>query len=356
MTTHTGFIPMTLTAREPAAAKERARLGLLDGARLLAAAGIVWAHVSATESGTHLYPALSPLGTFGVPFYLFIAMLFMARGLTRDPQKTFRQYFLSRLLRVYVPFLAWSAIYIVLAEAKFVLQDGHLHSQPWSTFYAGGHQHLWFLPFLMVMTMIGAVLVRTLEHRAHLRVAVAVGCVIAGAVVCFVPEPGWISLRGPDGDLEFWRFAFRALPSAFWATAFALMFATKGSLPRTRPSVAIAGAGIFILALLAMHWLEPLRPLRGLAGFGLVLVALLPAFSTARGGALEQFGSLGRYSYGVYLSHVVFVRIFVLWAQRFGIEPTAWLIAMEFAVVLGASLGLSIVLSRSRYTRWLLGE
>lgn len=352
MTTHIAVIPMSLSAREPAVAKERARLGLLDSARLLAAAGIVWAHVSATESGAHLYPALSPLGTFGVPFYLFVAMLFMARGLTRDPHKTLRQYFLSRLLRVYVPFLAWSAIYVLLAEAKFVLQDGHLHSQPWSTLYAGGHQHLWFLPFLMVMTMLGAILVRLLKHRPHLRTAVAIGFIIGGAIIGFVPEPGWISLRGPDGDLEFWRFAFRALPSACGATAFALLFAMKGSLPRTTAPLAITGAIVFVLALLAMHWLEPLRPLRGLAGFGLVLVALLPA----RVGALEHVGSLGRYSYGVYLSHVVFVRIFVLWAQRFGLEPTAWLIAMEFAVVLGASLALSIVLSQSRYTRWLLGD
>ncbi len=353
MSVQTAGISVGIPVSDRVAATASTRLGLLDLSRLIAAAGIVWVHVTATETGESLYPNLYPIGTFGVPFYLFIAILFMARTVTRDPSISLGKYILSRLTRVYIPFLAWTAVYCFLAELKYYAQERQFVAIPLSVLYAGGHMHLWFLSYLLFVSIIGAMLVRGLSKHRHIRHLVAAVFLLVGIACCFWSEPSWISHRPHEyGDQEFWQFAFRSLPTTFWALTLALVVAMDGKLPRTNLRLAVGGIVLWICAMLTMDFLDPNKFLRAMAGFGLVLFALWPV----RVAILEKIGSLGKYSYGVYLSHVIFIRIFILWMQRYDYQPTPAFLMMEFAIVFACSLGLSILLSQSKYTRWLLGE
>ncbi len=331
-----------------AAPRAAARLALLDATRLFAAIGIIWVHAAQSELGLLFYP----IGTFGVPFYICIALLFMTRSLTRQPHQPLAHYIGSRFTRVYVPFLAWTAIYVVLAEAKTILSQRTFEIPPWTILYAGGQQHLWFLPYLMVVSIIGAVLVRLLEFRSTLQRSIAVVLAIAGFGMCWVPEPAWIATRADAGDLEFWRFAFRAIPTVCFGLSLALATCMNGRLPRTRNIAAIGGMVLFAAALLLQHKMGSVKALRAAAGIGILLIALWPVVVPL----IERLGSLGRYSYGIYLSHVVFIRIVVLWTERYEIPNSIWLDLFTFAFALVGSLTISILFARSRYTRWLLGE
>lgn len=329
------------------------RLAFLDATRLLAAAGVVCIHAVQSEPGQALYP----VGMFGVPFYILVAMLFMARKLTRDPSIPLSQYVASRFTRVYVPFLAWSAVYVLLAEAKSMLIDHRLPELPISILWAGGHQHLWFLPYLMCVTVFGAMLVRSLYRTTVARWIAIVCLAILGVVVALVPEPHWVAGRVVAGDLEFWRYGLRALPSVCWALAIALATASHGSLPRTTGVLAAMGAVGFVVATwlywpVVTHLPEMTRLLRACEGVSVLMLALWPV----RAPLLERIGVLGRHSYGVYLSHIVFVRLAVLWLAHYHVTPSIGVDVGIFLFALCGAVTLTVLMSRSRYTRWALGE
>ncbi len=323
------------------------RLALLDAMRVVAAIGIIWVHAAQSAAGKQL----NPIGTFGVPFYTYLAVLFMARGLTRtDQQRSLGVYILSRLYRVYLPFLFWSAIYLALQETKGFLETHHLPNLHWHVLYYGGHEHLWFLPYLLVVTVVGAILVCLLHDRPRARRTVSIVLVLLGVASCFWKQPAWIEAR--IDDVEFWRYAFRAMPTVFFSIALALETASRGTLPRSTPQVATGGLFLVLLALMLQVSEGPLKALRTCAGFGVLLIALLPIHAPF----WERVGRLGRYSYGIYLSHLLFIRIVVLWMHRYEVRPSLTLDVLTFVFAFVSASVLSVLMSQSKYTRWALGE
>lgn len=323
------------------------RLALLDVMRIVAALGIIWVHAATSEAGK----MLSPVGTFGVPFYTYLAVLFMARGLTRrDQQRSLGGYIASRLYRVYLPFLFWSVVYLTLQETKGFIETHRLPNLSWRVLYYGGHEHLWFLPYLMIVTIVGAILVRGLHDRKALRIPTIILLLATGAAACLWKEPTWVAKRVED--IDFWKYAFRALPTVFFSIALALGTASDGKLPKSTAPIATGGAFLFILALLLQISEGPLKVLRTCAGLGVLLVALYPIHAPLT----ERLGRLGRYSYGIYLSHLLFIRIVAMWTARWDIPSSLTLDLFTFCFAfIGASV-LSVLMSQSKYTRWTLGE
>lgn len=72
----------------PAAANERNHT--LDAARFLAALGVVWVHTVESPA----FSNLTVMGTFGVPFYVCVAMFVMRGQLARDPSLSVPGYLL----------------------------------------------------------------------------------------------------------------------------------------------------------------------------------------------------------------------------------------------------------------------
>ena len=71
---------------------------------------------------------------------------------------------------------------------------------------------------------------------------------------------------------------------------------------------------------------------------------------------MARIGWLGRYSYGIYLAHVAFLRVILIATARLNAPPSLALdIASFVAAFVGASV-LSVLLSRSSWTRWTVGE
>src|SRR5947207_12944270 len=102
----------TSVAAAPAIAKSE-RNATLDAARVIAALGLVWIHTTQSSlSRFHI------LGRFGTSFFVLATIFFLFHRLGSSPRPTYGEYALKRFRRLYIPFMAWSLIYLVIRDFK----------------------------------------------------------------------------------------------------------------------------------------------------------------------------------------------------------------------------------------------
>lgn len=319
----------------------------VDVVRLFAAAGIVFVHAAESEPLVRW----GNFFRFAVPFYLFASLYFQSLSLRRNPERTLAQYTAIRLKRLYLPFLAWSVIYLLAHDLKRVLTGDSLLPIQLSFLWTGTEYHLWFLPFLLLTSLVLAVIQRTfLQQDRSLRwvaIAVAIG---AGLAFAQVPMPAsWGSTT--DSSLFSYMQWWRAMSAACWAMAFA-WFMTLGPIVfSVTPVMGIAGIALVLACSLKQVLIDIQLIPRGLTGFGCMLAALTPW----RGPAVAWLARYGRYGYGVYLCHVLIVEPLHVISARLHIPPS---IPRDLAIFVFAFAGSLLVvqaLGRSSRLKWLNG-
>ncbi len=327
--------------------RSKPRNEAIDVIRLVAAAGIVYIH-------SVRYPALDAsrdLFRFAVPFYLFASFYFQSLSFRRKTDKTFWQYVLGRVKRLYYPFLAWSAIYLFARDAGRILAHKSLVRLHPGLLWKGIEYHLWFLPFLLAGSILLALIHWTVlrDHRKF-RWPLILTAVAAGAVIAYVHMPAsWNQVF--DNPTYAYVQDWRALPAACWGLAFA-WFMTAGpvvySVSMTTGIVGIVLATVCSVQQ-AINGIQ-LVP-RALSGLGCMLAALAPW----NGAWVPILARIGRYSYGIYLCHVLiaeFVRALVS-HMHFPASPA--LDMLNFFLTLIGSIVVVLVLGRSPRTAWLNG-
>ena len=322
------------------------RASCLDAGRFLAAVAIVWLHTAG------IGPAIAPagaIGRFAVPYFTLIAVALVVNGAARATPSDLYQFARGRFTRIYLPFLYWTVIYLLLRLGKHALVPSS-PSPPVGPhlFFVGSAHHLWYLPFVLVVT----VTVRSASPLLlrHKRVASG-AAVVVGAAVSALP----ISLAHDPYDSAFRNqinyslmLGWAAAPSAIWGIAVGLYFAVIVSGLGDRPWVS-AGATLLTVALLVPGDIAPYALLRAsLAGVLFFLaVASLP---TRR--VTVVLAGLGRYSFGVYAIHVAYVLALeaVMVRDRNNFSGEQATVIFTLAVV--ASLATTEVMGRCRATSW----
>jgi peptidoglycan/LPS O-acetylase OafA/YrhL len=319
----------------------------IDVVRLFAAAGIVFVHAAKS-------PAFANWGNvfrFAVPFYLFASLYFQSLSLRRNTHRSLPKYIAARFKRLYLPYVAWSLIYLVARDIERIkIKDLGLVPLSLGQLWKGTEYHLWFLPFLLGWSIILAVTYWALlrQNRAWRWPLIGVA-VAAGFFFAYATMPVWDEVfDNPQyAYVQYWR----ALPATFWALAFA-WFMTMGPVAyAVSPLVGIAGIVLAVVCSLkqAMQGIQ-LVP-RGLTGLGCMLAALAPW----RGSATSVLASLGQNSYGVYLCHVLVLEMIRVATKHNHLAPSAALDIVTFVLGFTGSLGLVFALSRSRWLAWLNG-
>jgi surface polysaccharide O-acyltransferase-like enzyme len=310
------------------AAPAREELTLLDPLRLLANFLVVWHHARGTD-------------LFGVRagVYIFLVIMF-GLATSRSAPETLWEFTRRKTRLLLVPWLRWSAIYLVVA-AVARLRPGQREAaafDPWQLL-AGGHPALWFLPMAAVAVVV-AKLVQRGADRLPPFAAMVVASLLAlaatrGAAVvnsdCAIPFP-----------LESW---LRCSPLIFWGVAIG-QSRRIGLGARRRLALAAVVAVAAAAFALDRRW-NWARALPGSLVLGsAVAVAFVSvgfAFCPRVAPVVRRLASL---TYGVYLVHPLIAKV-----AATAFDVFAWpLVVHAFAVWITS--GLLILALRRLGLRW----
>mgnify|MGYP001552317873 CR=1 FL=1 len=339
------------TARRKAATP---RLAGLDAGRLLAAAAVVWIH-SLGINPHHAW--LSDAGRFAVPFFAFAATALIGESFRRAHaavrRTPFPHYAAARFLRIYVPFAVWSLLYFLLRDAKHLL---HPAASPaitldLSVFLVGTAHHLWFLPFIFLITLAAYPLAKLLIRKGPLARGLAVLLLLAGIAACIVPSP----VSYDDAASGAWNHAkyalglgWNALPAACWGLAVIPLFPRLQTLfQRSRmlgiPALAFSAAAMVFDMRYGDH-----MPLSNIAGVAFFFAAI--AMPSAPLIALLARG--GKFAYSIYLVHVAILLAFDTALIRNRDTVSTLFLVVLFALTFALSLMVSWLATKSRLLRW----
>lgn len=326
----------------PAVKAAAPRRAMLDVVRLVAAYSIVWLH---TPRAPELAPLVG-LGRFAVPLFVMAAVLMTFESVRRRPELGWGGYLRGRFWRLYVPFLAWSGVYLAFKAVKSLALPEQPNEFPGvELLLVGGFYHLWFMPFILVVTVLAFGVAKLVEGRDQAARRAAWGAALGGTALALMAGDSAATLVG-----EYGRLLIDALPAVAWGIAVAIPW-TRGELDwLQRPRVALLA---FALAVASLAWvvLVGRAPLaETLAGLGLLVVGLSPW----RGAPLDALARFGPLSYGVYLGHLLWIKTFEALLARAGwpVDPTT-----DVVVFLLSAAGSTLVawaLSRTPLTRWLV--
>ncbi|WP_162549704.1 acyltransferase family protein [Hymenobacter nivis] len=257
--------------------------------RLLACFGVVAIHVhSSTAAAENTGRFLS---LFCVSFFFITALTYFVANLNESADVN--GIALKIWKRIGRPLLAWSVIYAGLLLAKNILTHGNRTFDLVKIFlYADSAEHLYYLPQLIVMQVIALSVFLLINNTKHL---LAVG-LFAGALGYLA----WGSWHDCYGITD-----YRAI-AVYVATAFGFARVLKSPGRDWRYLVlGLVLAGLAVSGLLVVYP-EPARSfvlVLPIGGLGLLLIALsLPSLVVPK-----WLATLAATTYGVYLSHVLFL-------------------------------------------------
>lgn len=311
---------------------------LLDAARLLAAYAIVWLHVPRSAA----LASSTALGRFSVPFFTAAAVFFVWESLGRGRSRTVVQYAGNRVLRLYVPFLAWTAAYLLFKVAKLWLAPLQPNDFPGvEVMLVGGHYHLWFLPFIFVVTLAVFAIGKKIVGNGIFEGRLAIVAAMIGTALAVAPVPQ----SGMTAEL-WWM----ALPSAFLGLTLAIAY--RHGAQRLMESAAATWLGLAATLLGTGYvWIFGRNTLaETIAGLGFFIFAL----GKWDGPLLRRLATLGPLAYGIYLAHVLFIKICESVATKLHWSATPLLDVGTFLVAATGSTLIAWLLSRHRYTKWLV--
>jgi surface polysaccharide O-acyltransferase-like enzyme len=328
----------------PAIPASPSRRVFFDAARLLAAFAIVWLH-------TMQSPALLPstaIGRFAVPFFTAAAVFLLWESLAQGRRRTLSEYIRNRFVRLYLPFLAWTVIYLLFKFGKSVLTPNQPNDFPGlMLLVSGGFYHLWFLPFILVVSVLVFATGRKIIGNPMAEWRLCLVSTMLGTALAIAPIPASVSAAGDW--LGYW---WSALPSVFWSLAFAIIYRYRQSDRLMTSSYALLGLAVTVAAT-AWTW-HVGRSLfaENLAGLSFLIFAL----GTWQGAVVRTFASFGPLAYGIYLSHLLFIKTCEAVASVLQWPESASLDIATFAIAAIGGTALTWALRRHLSTRWLVAS
>jgi surface polysaccharide O-acyltransferase-like enzyme len=353
--------PSVVDPRERRTLDGAGRLLGVDIVRVLAALGIVWGHSVQSDPLRVVTPAMD-LGRISTPLFAFLAAYFVVQHLRRNPRESYGGFFLHRFNRIYLPFLAWSVIYLGARVVNYVLTGkvSEINAWRWEFLWIGTTYHLWFLPFVLIAGVLSYPLVRFALATPERRTWTAVGLIVTGAAVTLLPRPEALDMALHSASLP--AILYSRSPGFLWGLGAALLvFDRRG--PWVKRSVAIVSALVFLASAATALALRPASRAAlleflhtdRLSVVRLGAMLLVPvAFTRWSGPVAERVARLGRLSMGVYVSHVLFVEGALSICRAWGLTPSIAKDVGVFTFAVTAAFATSWALSRWKSTAWLV--
>jgi surface polysaccharide O-acyltransferase-like enzyme len=334
ITSSTTFAP---SATERPRAAVAARCARLETLRVIAALAVIWIHVPRSEE----LAWTTVFCRFAVPLFVASAAYFAVRA-AHKPQPT-SQYLLARLQRIYLPFLAWSGIYLLFKFAKARLLPDQPNDFPGVEFlWTGGAYHLWFMPLVLVVCCASFLAARAASRCMEGAGAVAVITVITLLALAASLTPAFTS----DVALQ---LMWEALPAGMLGLAIGLSDNAWKWLPLSR---ATQMASLLLVAIIVGVEATVGRQVTAEAVLGglLLIVALAPTSTRVE----QMLAPLGRWAIGIYFAHLLWIKIVEALANQLHFQPAWQLDLFTFAAAAALALVTAALLARHRATAWLV--
>ena len=316
------------------------RLFSVDLLKLIAAFGVITIHLSPSTGDGELLSSF--FSSFAVPYFLVISLFFFIKRVSSLPSPHIGG---LRLDRILVPYAVWSLVYVLTRWLKFSInsQSFSVNFIP-TVFYGGGAVHLYFIPLLLMM-----------QAFAFGFCLVAKGAKWWPAALFAIIGAALFGYLGSVNNF----FGFQnAIESGLLYVLLAFILMVIQSTAAGRNVSAIIGMLPIVLfivffSVMPSYALLGLWPVRPLIGFGISAFALsLPLRSSS------IFTSvILSCSYGIFLTHFLFLESFEFALSRFGLEliPYSSVVKIIFSSLIATcSIVLILVARKNKLLGYLL--
>ena len=302
----------------------------IDVLKLLAAVAVVYLHaVGQTDLAETSLPT-----RFAVPFFAASAAYLAFRSAIARADAEVTRYIRSRFSRIYLPFLIWTLIYLLVRAAWSIGRQGPLPEFGFELLWKGSAHHLWFLPFVLVVTIFAFAVARSFRGQKMLVTGAAV-LVLSGVAYYLLiarldqPLNYTVELSGRNAPVVLWTLAILCLAEAGIGTWFPVRLVRCLAPPA------------FLIALMMLALIGRNMLLENISG----LVALGAALSLNIHDRDLSLKTLAGYAYGIYLCHILFVEGAQDVARLAGLGRGALVTVCVFILALLCSLGLCRLLA-----------
>ncbi len=313
----------------------------MDTVRVLAALAVVWIH---TPQSPELQRSVA-LGRFAVPFFVGASVLLILRRVRRDPRRPWSEFAIQRLRRIGLPFVAWSLLYLALKLVKKWAAPQQPNDFPgWEATLLGTAYHLWFLPFLLVVSLAVFGVGQVVYRRSWTAPAIGLSLLLGLGIAQVAPPavgPAWEPLT----------FMWLALPGAAWSLAFALAWLEFPAIERDAGVRRTIASAVLLVTTALLWWLGRDATVEGLAG----LACLALAVDLQPAARVPWINRLAPFAYGIYLAHLMVLKVAESLLQRLDWPASPTQDGLRYAVAICGALAIAWGLHLSRHTRWLLG-
>jgi peptidoglycan/LPS O-acetylase OafA/YrhL len=326
-----------------------------DVVRALAAMGVIWVH--AGRSTYWMDHNLSFLGSWGTSYLntlagFFVAVTFHKHVRVESESSSSNaaiRFAGHRVWRLYGAFVIWSGIYVAARVVNYALfHKVTMLGWSWDLFFFGTTYHLWFLPYLLIVTLVTLPVVEHATRSRQAMVATSVVLALIAITLEVLPEPTWF-ITGGHSTLMAFQLYSRA-PGFLLGLAFGLWM-LAGVRPALKASHAVVCAAIVVLTMTATITTEfPRHILNRLGAIAAFVVALGPWH-----GSIARFlGAMGKLGFGVYLCHVLFVESLIALGGRLRLEPSLEVDIAVFALSVMCSFTMAWLMRQTRWLAWLI--
>jgi len=321
---------------EPSVPSARARTAYrpaLDILKLLAAFGVICVHFG--PQAPFAQNIVSVFLPFRVPFFIAAAFYFLCLFLRRDSSLA---EFQRRLTAIVVPYLAWTLIYTVLRVVKHLDEPARLIALnlelPRFLLVGESAVHMYFVPMICAGFVFSYVLCRATSSWFFRPASICLLFLLGAGWHVVIPAAVHADITAAVGRWGIW--ACESLP--YLATAMILTAPRVRTAMERRPHLYFSVCAALVLAYIILARYGPGLSLTLLSSWliaNLVLVIGLNTPLQARTCAAAK--PFLQSSFGIYLSHYVFIQILVWGEEEFAWQNvaslnTAWFFAVCAAV------------------------
>lgn len=329
---------------------EKKRIFYLDLVRAISLICIIWCHTNNVTFDSYLLEKVKWfLGKCGVPLFFIIS------GYLAFPQnKPLKQYFLSKINRVVIPFILWVMIYAVteyISGNPIFLNHDILNE---------GSAHLWFIYIIVGLYLIVPVLDEFLRKVSKKVLVFYLLLCLATTVFPLIIFK--LNIPYNEHNVLFTLNSFFGYTGYFVLGFYiktygheSLLFKKKTILFCLVSSFILIGVYFFVFNCQTVV----VSDYKGLPIL-LYTIAVLAILKLAspyieRSRMKGFFASLSLYSFGIYLSHMLVVRYLYPHIVIYDWMPDLLSTALLVAITIAICYGFVYLLSKFKYSKYLLG-